>query len=124
MVTDAVGADDVFDGHGHAGQRRKRFPGGDECVDLVGLRVGAFGGEREVGVEFAMVCGDTFEEIGGKFARGGFFRGESRLYGVDGPIFSHGCQFQMEERLLTAQANRFIIRRNRKNQCVGLFRSK
>ncbi len=49
---------------------------GDECVDFIGLGVGAFGGESQIGVECGILCVDAFEEVGGEFARGGFFRGE------------------------------------------------
>ena len=75
----ALGAEDVLDGDGHAGERRERFAGGDERVDFVGLRVGAFGREREVGVQFGIARVDAFVEFGGEFARGDLSSPQGRI---------------------------------------------
>jgi len=47
---DATGGEDVFDGDGNSGRGRERFVDAMRAVDFVGLGVGAFGGESEIGV--------------------------------------------------------------------------
>jgi len=53
------------------------------------LGVGAFWREREIGVELGIIGPDALEEIGGKFARGGFLRSEGGSYVVNGPVGGH-----------------------------------
>ena len=75
-----MGAEHVFDGDGHAGERPQPIAGGDARIDGFGLSVGALGREREIGVELTVASGDAEVELVSELARGDFARGCRRAW--------------------------------------------
>src|SRR5262245_13102886 len=78
--------EDVLDADWDSGERWKRFAGGNEGVDLVGLGVCAFGRKSEIGIECGILRVNAGEKVGGEFACGDFFGGEGGTDGGNGPI--------------------------------------
>ena len=107
----AARAEYVLDGQWQPGQRRQGLFPRHQRVHAIGLGQGAFGREREVGVQLGVALLDAGEELGGQLARGDALGSQRLAHRGDGPVAAVamwvGCwhQFHLEH-----FARRLIVR--------------